>query len=103
MYSERLANAHFWLSFIGTAVVFTAMHIVGLYGMPRRIWDYVPDPTIIILNQIASVGAYLIGVGMIIFLIVLIRDSIKGKPADMKDPFAIGEIYYDYRRREQHH
>lgn len=103
MYSERLANVHFWFTFIGTAVVFTAMHIVGLYGMPRRVWDYVPDPTIIALNQIASVGAYLIGIGMIAFIILLIRDSIKGKPADMKDPFGIGEIYYDYRRREPHH
>lgn len=103
MYSERLANVHFWFTFIGTAVVFTTMHILGLYGMPRRVWDYVPDPTIITLNQIASVGAYLIGIGMIAFLILLIRDSIKGKPADMKDPFGIGEIYYDYRRREPHH
>jgi cytochrome c oxidase subunit 1 len=103
MYSERLANVHFWFAFIGTATVFTAMHIVGLYGMPRRVWDYVPDPTIITLNQIASIGAYILGIGMAVFIALLIRDSVKGKPADMKDPFGIGEIYYDYRRREPHH
>lgn len=103
MYSERLASVHFWFAFIGTIIVFTAMHIVGLYGMPRRVWDYVPDPTIITLNQVASIGAYLLGIGMAVFIALLIRDSIKGKPADMKDPFGIGEIYYDYRRREPHH
>jgi cytochrome c oxidase subunit 1 len=103
MYSERLASVHFWFAFIGTIIVFTAMHIVGLYGMPRRVWDYVPDPTIITLNQIASIGAYILGIGMAVFIALLIRDSVKGKPADMKDPFGIGEIYYDYRRREPHH
>lgn len=102
MYSERLASWHFWLTFAGTTIVFITQHVLGLYGMPRRVWDYVPDPSVIAMNQIATVGAFIIGIGMVIFLVNMLRSSAKGKPANMDDPFEIGEQYYDYRRREPH-
>jgi cytochrome c oxidase subunit I len=36
-------------------------------------------------------------------LVNLIKSAGSGKEADMKDPFQIGEEYYDYTRREPHH
>jgi hypothetical protein len=33
----------------------------------------------------------------------LVHSIVRGKPANMDDPFAIGEKYYDYARREPHH
>jgi cytochrome c oxidase subunit 1 len=110
MYNERLATAHFWLMMLSAIFVFGTQHILGLLGMPRRIYDYLPDqslmllnqPAIEFLNQVASIGAYLALIGMSIFLYNMIRSGAKGKPAKMEDPFEIGEQYYDYRRREPH-
>ena len=79
-------------------------HLLGLHGMPRRIADY--DGTIpgwLIMNQIASIGAWVAGLSYVIMLVNLIKSAGSGKEADMKDPFKIGEEYYDYTRREPHH
>ncbi|MEM2759452.1 MAG: cbb3-type cytochrome c oxidase subunit I [Nitrososphaerales archaeon] len=102
MYNERLSSIHFWLMFIGAIMVFVTQHVLGLFGMPRRIYDYVSDPDLIIMNQIATTGAYLQGIGMAVFLYNMINSAVRGKPAKMEDPFEIGEVYYDHRRREPH-
>jgi len=103
MYSERLASIHFWLMFIGAILTFVTQHLLGLFGMPRRVFDYVSDPEIIIMNQIASIGAFMMGTAMAVFLANMIHSTARGKPAKMEDPFEIGEQYYDYKRREPHH
>lgn len=103
MYNERAAMVQFWLMFIGVTLVFVTQHLLGLYGMPRRVFDYVPVEPLIIMNQISTVGAYILAVGMGIFLYNLIKSAGWGKPANMEDPFSIQEKYYDYRRREPHH
>ena len=40
MMSERLGRWHFWLAFLGFNATFFPMHIVGLWGMPRRVYTY---------------------------------------------------------------
>jgi cytochrome c oxidase subunit 1 len=55
------------------------------------------------MNQIASVGAWMIGPSYILMIWNLVKNAGKGKEADMRDPFKIGEEYYDYQRREPHH
>jgi len=56
------------------------------------------------MNQIATVGAMIIGVSMIIFLINLIYSSGKGKPADIYDPFGLGgKYYYPFESKNPHH
>jgi cytochrome c oxidase subunit 1 len=103
MYNERAGQVHFILAFVGIVIVFGVQHILGLYGMPRRVFDYLPIPDLIIMNQIASVGAWIVGPSYILMLVNLIKSAGSGKPADMRDPFKIGEEYYDYVRREPHH
>ena len=104
MYNEKAAQIHFVLAFVGVIFVFMTQHLLGLHGMPRRIVDY--DATIagwLIMNQIATVGAWVAGLSYVIMLVNLIKSAGSGKEADMKDPFKIGEEYYDYTRREPHH
>jgi cytochrome c oxidase subunit 1 len=104
MYNEKAAQIHFILAFVGVIFVFMTQHLLGLYGMPRRIAEY--DATIpywTIMNQIATVGAWVAGLSYVIFLVNLIKSAGSGKEADMKDPFEIGEEYYDYARKEPHH
>jgi cytochrome c oxidase subunit 1 len=103
MYNERAAMVQFWLMFIGVSMIFITQHILGLYGMPRRVYDYVPVEPLIIMNQISTIGAWITAGAMGIFIVNLIRSAGWGKPANMEDPFAIKEQYYDYRRREPHH
>jgi len=103
MYNEKAAQIHFVLAFVGVIFVFMTQHLLGLYGMPRRIADYdgiIPYWTI--MNQIATVGAWIAGLSFVIFLVNLIKSAGSGREADMKDPFEIGEEYYDYARREPH-
>jgi cytochrome c oxidase subunit 1 len=100
MYSEKWAKIHFALAFVGVIFVFITQHLLGLYGMPRRVYDYIDSPELVMMNQIATIGAFTVGVSYVIMVINMLRSAGKGKPADMEDPFKIGEEYYDYRRRE---
>jgi cytochrome c oxidase subunit I len=103
MYNEKAAKVHFALAFTGVTVVFITQHILGLFGMPRRVYDYLPLPEYIIMNQIATVAAWVAGWSYVIMLVNLIKNAGSGKEADMRDPFKIGEEYYDYARKEPHH
>ena len=99
MYNERAAQTHFILAFVGIILVFVIQHILGLYGMPRRVFDYTPIYEYIVMNQIATIGAWIVGISYVIMLANLIKSAGYGKLA-AEDPFKIGERYYDYDRRE---
>ena len=57
MLSERLGRWHFWLAFIGFNLAFFPMHILGLQGMPRRVYTYPPEMGWGSLNLLSTVGA----------------------------------------------
>jgi cytochrome c oxidase subunit 1 len=66
--SEKLGKIHFWIMFVGMNVTFFPMHILGLLGMPRRIYDYSPDRGWAPYNLTATVGAFLIALSIIVFI-----------------------------------
>jgi cytochrome c oxidase subunit I len=66
MYSESIANLHFWVTFIGVNLLFFPQHFLGLAGMPRRYVDY---PEVFAgWNAVSSWGSYISAVGVLIFL-----------------------------------
>jgi cytochrome c oxidase subunit 1 len=69
MLSERLGQLNFWLMFIGFNVVFFPMHQLGLQGMPRRVYTYLPQTGWGSLNLLASIGAFILAAGVVVFLI----------------------------------
>lgn len=70
-YDESLGQIHFWITLIGVNFTFFPMHFIGLNGMPRRIPDY-PD-IYYLWNSISSYGSLLTFLGILIFLIIIIR------------------------------
>ncbi len=57
--SEKIGNWHFWITVIGVNLTFMPMHWSGLYGMPRRIYQYDAGQGWEIFNQMSSWGAFL--------------------------------------------
>jgi cytochrome c oxidase subunit 1 len=81
MANETLARVHFWLFFTGFNLTFFTMHFLGLRGMPRRIYTYLPEMHWTGLNQIATLGAVLMAAGVLVFLINLVWSKQNGRIA----------------------
>jgi cytochrome c oxidase subunit 1 len=79
--SERLGQVHFWLMFIGMNLTFFPMHFIGLLGMPRRIYTYSSDLGLDTLNLVSSIGAAVLGVGLLVFVYNMWRTSRVGAVA----------------------
>jgi len=77
MYDERLGRFHFWATQIGFNVTFMAMFCVGLQGMPRRVADYAPK--FATGNFVASIGAFVLGIAMLVFLYNMVRSVRRGE------------------------
>ena len=86
MLSARLGNIHFVLVFVGFNMTFFVMHILGRNGMPRRVADYAPDDGFIGMNQIATIGAVILGISVIPFLAAIIR-SLRSPQTVGADPW----------------
>lgn len=86
MYHEGVGKLSFWLTFVGTFVTFFPMHIVGILGMPRRVYTYAPGLGWALLNFIESIGAYLLAVGRMMMMANLAFSFFRGTPAG-NDPW----------------
>jgi cytochrome c oxidase subunit 1/cytochrome c oxidase subunit I+III len=86
MLSERLGRWSFWLVFAGFNVTFFPMHILGLLGMPRRVYTYQPDLGWGSLNLTESIGAYLLAVGLALTLFNCLR-ALRSGPAAPDNPW----------------
>jgi len=71
MLNERLGKIHFWMLFVGFHLTFLVQHWLGAQGMPRRYADYLVSDRWTVLNQLSTVGAFLLGASMIPFIINL--------------------------------
>ena len=69
MMNERLGKIHFWVMLLGFNLTFFPQHIVGLLGMPRRYYTYASGQGWEIWNLMSTVGAYLIALSVLIFII----------------------------------
>jgi len=79
MYDEKLGRAHFVLNFVGTNLAYLPMFIAGLMGMPRRVAAY--DPSFTSYNQLATLGAFLLGISTLPFLYNAVLSWARGPKA----------------------
>jgi cytochrome c oxidase subunit 1 len=84
--SERLGRIH-WLAWVvGFTVTFLPQYQLGADGMPRRIADYASDAGWTLLNQISTVGAFLLAIGTIPFLLA-VAGALRRPPDQPSDPW----------------
>ncbi len=94
MMGERLGQWHFWLFMIGLNLTFFPMHILGLLGMARRIYTYPADQGWNELNLLASIGAFIIGLGVMVFMYNVIASLKNGQKAT-SDPWDAFTLEWD--------
>jgi cytochrome c oxidase subunit I len=69
MLNERVGKVNFWLMLIGFNMTFGPMHILGLQGMPRRIQTYPASLGLAFWNMVATIGAFIIAISVLVFLV----------------------------------
>jgi cytochrome c oxidase subunit 1 len=91
MLGETLGRWNFWLFFIGFNVTFFPMHLLGLWGMPRRVYTYPAEMGWGDMNLVASIGAAMIAVSVLLFLVNVAR-SLRVGAAAGPDPWGAGTL-----------
>jgi heme/copper-type cytochrome/quinol oxidase subunit 1 len=86
MLDERLGKASFWVMFIGFNATFFVQHALGLSGMPRRIYTYLPGEGWSTYNLISTIGSYILGVGVLMSIINFAK-SLKSGAIAGPDPW----------------
>jgi cytochrome c oxidase subunit 1 len=66
MFDERLGRLHFWSTFIFFNATFAPMHLIGIQGMPRRVFDYAQEWAG--WNLFISISSFMLGLSSLIFL-----------------------------------
>jgi cytochrome c oxidase subunit I+III len=91
MLNESLGKLNFWLLFLGFHLTFFPMHQLGLKGMPRRIYTYLPETGWGPLNLLAMIGAGVMGLSILTFIVNVIRSRKAGVMAG-PDPWGAATL-----------
>ena len=79
MLDERLGKLHFWLTFVGFNLTFFPQHMLGLLGMPRRIYTYDHHGLWEAYNLISTIGSGILALGVLVFLVNAARTLSVGR------------------------
>jgi len=86
MLDERLGKLTFWLMFVGMNVTFFPMHMLGLLGMPRRVYTYGQGGLWEWYNLVSTIGSGVMALGVAVFLLNVVKTSRSG-PRAVDDPW----------------
>jgi cytochrome c oxidase subunit 1 len=84
---EGIGKLQFWILFVGFNLTFGPMHILGLYGMIRRTYTYPESLGLTFWNQVATLGAFLIALSVLVFLINAVLTQLREKGLADEDPW----------------
>jgi len=89
MLDERLGKIHFWMLFLGFHLTFLVQHWLGVEGFPRRYADYEAGDGFTTLNEVSTIGAFVLGASMIPFALNVWR-SRHNPLVETDDPWGWG-------------
>ena len=89
MLNEKLGKLSAWLFIIGFHLTFLIQHFLGLFGMPRRVYTYLPGNGYEIPNLVSTIGALVMAIAVIILLINIIMTLVKNERVG-RDPWGDG-------------
>ena len=89
MLNEKLGKLSAWLFIIGFHLTFLIQHFLGLFGMPRRVYTYLPGNGYEIPNLVSTIGAIMMAIAVIILLINIIMTLVKNERVG-RDPWGDG-------------
>jgi len=78
MLGEGLGKLSFWFMFVGFNMTFLIQHSAGLSGMPRRVYQYPDQGDLEIYNLISTIGSFILGIGIIVTVINVLRSTKHG-------------------------
>lgn len=81
MISERYGRWFFWLFVTGFNLTFLVQHLLGAFGMPRRVYTYPDLPGWGTMNLISSIGGFLMGISVLLLVYTLFRSLKNGEKA----------------------
>ena len=91
MPSESLGRWSFWLVFAGFNLTFFPLHQLGLHGMTRRVYTYAPETGWGPLNLLATVGAFILALGVLMFVVNVLWSRKRGAIAG-PNPWGAGTL-----------
>ena len=83
---ERLGKINFWLMFVGMNLTFFPMHLLGLLGMPRRVYTYYEGGLWEWYNLVSTIGSGIMALGIAVFFVNVVKTSRSGVRAG-NDPW----------------
>src|SRR5581483_8976897 len=86
MLSEGLGKLSFWLMFIGFLATFLIQHVIGLDGMPRRVYEYEDIGHLALYNLISTVGSFILAARVLATIVNAVR-SLKVGAVAGPDPW----------------
>ena len=73
MMSEGLGKLSFYLMFFGFLATFLIQHVIGLDGMPRRVYEYDNVGNLALYNMISTIGSFILGAGVLVTIVNVAR------------------------------
>jgi len=73
MLSEGLGKLSFYLIFFGILITFLIQHVIGLDGMPRRVYEYDNVGHLALYNLISTIGSFILAAGVLVTIVNVAR------------------------------
>jgi cytochrome c oxidase subunit I len=73
MLNEGLGKLSFWLMFWGFLITFLIQHVIGLEGMPRRVYEYENIGNLGLYNLISTIGSFILASGVLVTIVNVMR------------------------------